>query len=154
MTAPTMVDLEAATEQFFGLHWGIDATYPCWNFSWKWRCAVPNYHLGGLYALFAGNCLIYVGLAASRGSGNYQGRGISRRLMAHVLKTAPDNRDSVNYTLREHWRTCGVDLVATIGFPAEYDYLAPALEDFLIGKLNPPENTMKRRLLRANAIPT
>lgn len=63
--------------------------------------------------------------------------------MAHVLKSAPKN-SNVSYVLHERWQSLGVDQIATIGLPKECDYLAPALEDCLIGQLNPPENLIKR----------
>ncbi|GHU49817.1 hypothetical protein AGMMS50289_26740 [Betaproteobacteria bacterium] len=46
---------------------------------------------------------------------------------------------------RKRWLALGVDLLATIGFPPEYNYLALALEDYLIGELNPSENSAKRK---------
>lgn len=140
---PTKFDLIAYTEQFFKRHWGMEPRYPQWDFSWDWSGPVPNYLLGGAYSLFAGEELLYIGLGASRGGGIYQGRGISRRLMAHVIKSAPANSHAC-YMLHERWQNSGVDRVATIGFPMECDYLAPALEDYLIGQLNPPENSIKR----------
>tara|TARA_B100002019_G_C21267099_1_gene600007 strand:- start:1926 stop:2165 length:240 start_codon:yes stop_codon:yes gene_type:complete len=39
----------------------------------------------------------------------------------------------------------GVNRLATIGFPADYGYLAPALEDYLIERLNPPANRVGKR---------
>ncbi|MFX7427471.1 hypothetical protein ABTJ07_19030, partial [Acinetobacter baumannii] len=74
-----------ATGDFFELHWGLDFGFPEWDFSWNFVGPVPNYLLGGLYALFSDEKLLYVGLGASRGGGIYQDRGISRRLLAHVL---------------------------------------------------------------------
>lgn len=146
MGTATKENLVASTVQFFERHWGIESAWPTWDFSWKWRGPVPNYRLGGVYALFVGNDLLYVGLGASRGAGNYQDCGISRRLMAHVIRTTSDDSGGMWYTPRDHWLSLGVDLVATIGFRSECSYLAPALEDYLIGKLNPPENSVKRNL--------
>ncbi len=120
-------------------------TRPLWNFEWKWLGAIPNYDLGGVYALFSDEQLLYVGLGASRGGGNYVNRGISNRLLSHVIRRAPDNSD-VGYEVRERWQGLGVTMIATIGFPVEFTYLSCALEDFLIGQLDPPENRMKRSL--------
>jgi hypothetical protein len=122
-------ELIALTQSFFAKHWGVEAEEPEWDFSWEWRGPVPNYLVGGVYALFKGGEVLYVGLGNSRGGGIYQDRGISRRLMAHVIKSAPSGsgKDSV---LRERWEAAGVDKVATLGFPEELNYLAPALEDF------------------------
>lgn len=141
---PTKSNLVADTELFFKRHWEIEDNFPHWDFSWSWRGPVPNHLLGGLYALFSGEKLLYIGLGASRGGGIYQDRGISKRLMAHVLQSAPMT-SNVSYIPRDRWHQLGVDLIATIGFPKDCDYLAPALEDFLIGQLNPPQNSIKRK---------
>lgn len=108
------------------------------------RSRSPEYALGGLYALLAGNTVIYIGLGNSRGGGIYQERGISRRLGAHVLSLAPEGCEK-SYVLQPRWQAAGVTDIGTIGFPAGLSYLAPALEDFLIGELNPPENSTRRR---------
>ncbi len=139
----TKRDLETVTNQFFELHWPKDLVWPKWNFDWKWIGAIPNYELAGVYALFADERLSYLGLGASRGGGIYVDRGVSRRLLAHVMRRAPDGAD-VGYVLRDRWQCSGVNLIATIGFPSNLSYLACALEDYLIGKLCPPENKMKR----------
>lgn len=131
------------TEEFFLRHWDKESS-PEWDLSWKWCGSVPNYKLGGLYALFRGDELLYIGLGNSRGGGSYTDCGISRRLIAHVIKTAPVNTD-VSYILRERWSKLGIDCIATIGFPVERNYLSPALEDYLIGELNPRENSNKRK---------
>lgn len=136
-------DLQATTSQFFELHWGTKSTWPAWDFSWNWSGPVPNYELGGLYTLFADEALIYVGLGASRGGGIYQDRGISRRLLAHVIEIAPKG-SGVSYVPRQRWREASVTSIGTIGFPIGTTYLACALEDFLIGRLNPPKNSLKR----------
>jgi hypothetical protein len=141
MTILTKNDLTAYTKRFFDTHWGIAFPPPTWNFSWDWVGPIPNYQLGGLYALFVGEELVYIGLGASRGGGRYQDSGISRRLGAHVYRVAPPGD---KYVPRERWEQLGVTMVATLGFLADYNYLAPALEDYLIGKLSPCENAMKK----------
>lgn len=140
--------LNAETQKFFSLHWGLSDKAPEWNFSWNWCGDVPNYQLGGLYAIFRNGSLLYVGLGASKGAGIYKDRGISRRLLSHVIQICRTGAST--YEPQERWKTCQADLVATIGFPAEYNYLACALEDYLIGKLNPPENQMKKERRSVN----
>lgn len=139
---PSKVHLDAETERFFSLHWGLPLPSPRWDYSWTFSGPVPNYLLGGLYALFAGESLAYIGLGASRGGGIYRDRGISRRLMAHVLKP-PLTNEAGRYRLADRWADTGIDLVATLGFPADFNYLAPSLEDYLIGRLSPKENRLK-----------
>lgn len=138
----TRDELARDTNNFFIRHWNsADGAPPSWDFTWDWRGPVPNYLLGGLYALFRQGELVYIGLGSSRGAGIYVDRGISRRLLSHVVRVAPDGE---SYVPRERWRDLEVDSVGTIGFPMALNYLAPALEDFLIGRLNPPENAVKR----------
>lgn len=139
-----MNKLITKSSEFFTRHWGSETQSPEWDFSWAWSGAVPNYKLGGLYALFRGDELKYIGLGNSRGGGIYQQRGISRRLEKHVLSIAPKEHPS-GYVPQPRWADIGVDKVATIGFPAELSYLAPALEDYLIGELDPIENTIRRK---------
>lgn len=142
ISIPTRNHLSVATERFFSLHWRLPAEVPIWDFSWSFSGPVPNYLLGGLYALFSHESLVYIGLGASRGGGAYKDRGISRRLMAHVLKPATSG-SCTDYVLSERWKSAGVDSIATLGFPSDVNYLAPALEDYLIGMLAPRENVAK-----------
>lgn len=136
-------ELGNLTKEFFLRHWREEAlgAPPVWDFSWELRGAAPNGRLGGLYALSRAQELLYVGLGSSRGGGDYPDRGISRRLIAHVVRNAPDGN---GYVLRPRWQGLGADSIGTLGFPQEFNYLAPALEDYLIGRLNPLENTLKR----------
>lgn len=55
--------------------------------------------------------------------------------------TAPGGK---GYVLQACWKALGVDNMGTLGFPKELNYLATALEDYLIGRLNPSENMLKR----------
>lgn len=146
----TKDDLVKYTNQFFDAHWKAQEQPPEWDFSWQWKGAVPNYQYGGVYALFRSEELIYIGLGNSRGTVRYAECGISRRLMSHVYVIAPDGSD-VNYVPRERWdkNHAAIDLIATLGF-SEFSYLSPALEDYLIGKINPPENSMKREKGKSN----
>jgi hypothetical protein len=139
----TKDELVQATDKFFELHWPAGVPRPSWDFSWNWKGAVSNYQLGGVYALFNSEALVYVGLGASRGGGIYENRGISRRLNAHVTSVAPVG-SSTDYVAKDRWLAAGVNLIATIGFPLEFTYLSCALEDYLLSKLNPPENRLKR----------
>lgn len=136
--------LKELTDQFFKSHWCSDEKIPEWNIEWDWTGPVPNHKIGGLYALFSGEQLLYVGLGNSRGGGVYKEHGISRRLLSHVLKITPEDHPK-SYMPQERWQKVNVDRLATIGFPNKLNYLAPALEDFLIGELNPPENSVKRK---------
>ena len=134
--------LDEATNTFFRKHWSVSelsSQLPEWK---VWReflyGSVPNYDVGGCYALFAESELLYVGLGASKGGGLYPNHGISRRLMAHVIVS--DRQRGPNWSkLRDSWSN--VTDIHTIGFPNEVGYLAAALESFLIRELNPPRNS-------------
>jgi len=128
-----MDSLIQETAEFFNRHWYGDLPVPEWNFNWNWQGPVPNYLLGGLYALFRDDSLIYIGLGRSGES-----RGISARLVSHVLKSSDK---SEGYIPRDKWQQLGVNKLATIGFPPELSYLAPALEDYLISRLKPSANS-------------
>jgi len=126
------------TNEFFERHWNENQNFPTWNFVWQWRGVVPNYLLPGLYALFKDDELIYIGL----GWGGAK-RGLSARLESHVLKIEKSGNDKW-YVTQPKWAELGVNRLATIGFPADYGYL-PALEDYLIERLNPPANRVGKR---------
>lgn len=124
------------TREFFHRHWSGSEPVPVWQFGWEWRGAVPNHLLAGLYALFSDDSLIYIGLGRSG-----KERGISARLESHVLRISKDNSD-YRYIPQQKWSDLGVNRLATIGFPSEFSYLSPALEDYLIDKLKPPGNAI------------
>lgn len=136
-------NLVKCTQEFFSMHWNITEAIPEWDFSWNYMGPVPNYLLGGVYALLKGDEVIYIGLGISRGSGIYKDRGLSRRLMAHVCHAAPKGY-TTDVILLERWLSMGVDKVATIGFSEKRNYMAAALEDYLIGCLNPTANCVKK----------
>lgn len=132
--------LEAATSKFFSLHWSRETLGepPGWD---RWKTfllgSVPNYEQGGCYALFDQAGLSYIGLGASKGGGLYVSHGISRRLMAHVLRL--DRAQSAYHSkLVSNWE--GTTAIFTIGM-AKAEYLAAALETFLIRELSPPRNS-------------
>jgi len=151
----TRETLNRVTSAFFGAHWpgaGNDNAWPCWveyrhhsSGTYNTFCGeIPNHDLRGCYALFADSDLVYVGLGASRGEGRYEKHGIGNRLMKHVVswdrkypaRPGPERR----YILQERWSQCGVNSIYTIGLPQNIDYLACALEMFLITKTQPREN--------------
>ena len=139
MTQPcNLEDLIQATDAFFAMHWcpehGIEPKWEGWdNFLYG---SVPNYLYPGCYAIFSESGLVYIGLGASKGSGRYPERGISRRLMGHVIRS---NRELGRgwSELTETWKEASS--IHTIGFK-NAEYLAAALETYLIRKLEPSRN--------------
>lgn len=139
-------DLIKHTDEFFKRHWNISSGHelPAWKNGWQWQGSVPYHDKGGVYALFdSQKNIMYIGLGASRGSGIYQEHGISRRLLAHVIAT-DKTKGKGCYAPKKAWYD--VTDIAAIGFPKEYTYLAPALEDYLIGELNPARNRAKTKI--------
>lgn len=139
-------DLKRFTNEFFRRHWSDSLTQPIptWNNDWKWKGSVPYHDKGGVYALFdASHTIVYIGLGASVGGGLYKAHGISRRLLAHVI-TTDRTKGRGFYIPQKQWSE--VAAIGALGFPTEYAYLAPALEDYLIGVLNPTRNNTKKRL--------
>ena len=136
---PTLNNLQDKTDAFFKLHWLEDAVgqRPVWS---PWdpflRTPIPNFDKQGCYALMSDNDVNYVGLAVSKGWGNYRDRGISIRLYAHVLRV--DKSQPATYMLRDKWQH--ITGICTIPFPNDRTYLAPALERFLIAELQPASN--------------
>jgi len=141
----SLKELAQHSEVFFLKHWDKSSSLvpPEWRCNWSWSGSVPYHDKAGIYALFDTNGdVVYVGLGASRGGGPYVEHGISRRLLAHVI--TPDKRKGRGiFRPRDNWAE--IADIGALGFPSEYSYLAPALEDYLIGILNPPRNSMKKR---------
>jgi excinuclease UvrABC nuclease subunit len=132
--------LKILTDKFFQRHWDIKSGHaiPIWKNEWSWKNSVPYHNKPGVYALFDANKnIVYIGLGASRGS-----HGIARRLVAHVIKRSPIKGHNY-YAPKKIWAE--VSDIGAIGFPSEYSYLALALEDYLIGELNPPRNRAKKK---------
>lgn len=141
MSEINFISLEATTQIFFKNHWSTDSlgTAPEWE-AWGTFLygSVPKYNEGGCYALFIKDELVYIGLGASKGGGLYLKSGISRRLMSHVYCSSKSHNPK-ELQLKEPWLGLGVTGVYTIGL-SDKDYLAPALESYLIRQLSPRRN--------------
>lgn len=141
----TISDLKPETARFFSLHWPASAgNEPVW-LNWDPFLVGPAPHngLGGCYALFEEGELIYIGKAIAKGGGATPGYGISRRLANHVVRRDWDAGTNLN-RLIEPWLQ--VTSIYTIGFPRELEYLALALEGFLIREFSPKLNALGRKL--------
>ncbi|GMG88766.1 hypothetical protein [Biformimicrobium ophioploci] len=142
---PNKEELIKYTAEFFERHWprDLELSPPVWDIGWSWSGSVPHHDKGGVYALFSANGdVLYVGLGISSGGGPYDQHGISRRLIAHVIAT-DKSKGRGHYVPQDKWQD--VKDLGAVGFPAEYSYLAAALEDFLIRKLAPSRNAVKKR---------
>lgn len=135
-------NLIESTHDFFQRHWNLDKRPPKWKNKWDWSSSVPYHNKGGVYALFDGNgYLVYIGLGASIGSGRYKEHGVSRRLLSHVIKKAPNKTGS--YIPRKKWGS--VCDIGAIGFDYDESYLAASLEIYLIRQLKPPMNSVSKK---------
>ncbi|MYN15079.1 hypothetical protein GSY71_18255 [Pusillimonas sp. TS35] len=144
----TSSEIEKLTDVFFERHWSthLGPERPTWKFGWNWQGSVPYHNKGGVYALMDGaGHVVYIGLGASLGGGGYKGYGISNRLLGHVL-TRDRPQDKEAYLPRTRWSE--VASIGAIGFPLEFNYLAPALEDYLIRATNPPKKKQKNKLTK------
>lgn len=143
----TLKEIEQATLDFFERHWDkSSSTKPMhWKSNWPWKGSVPYHDKAGVYALInEDGVVIYIGLGASIGNNTYPDHGISRRLVSHVLRT-DRTKGNGHYVPHKNWLE--VRDIGAIGFPTEYAYLAPALEDFLIRKFKPVRNNTKKNIL-------
>jgi hypothetical protein len=140
-----LADLYESANLFFSRHWKTDILElptPTWVGPYRFEGPVPEGRKGGCYALFRGSNLVYVGVGSSKGSRIYPEHGITRRLMSHVMR-ADSTKGKGRYAPLPRWSY--VTEIHVIGFPSEQACLAYALEDFLIGKLNPVDNRTKKR---------
>lgn len=116
------------------------------NMLGKWeaynlRGTIPHRDSPGCYLLLEGDEVIYIGLGASRGGGNYEGCGISARLKKHLYwdKTVPSNDCAGRvYKPIEKWKD--VSQIYTYAINREIGYMACALEAYLISTLKPKGN--------------
>ncbi len=136
----TFDDLKTHTKDFMEMHWPrLSPEVPEWNDT-RWTgtepFSMPNYKWPGCYAfLDEKDQVAYIGVGVSRGGGLYPEHGISRRVIARFRKEKGSNPP--RYVPMKPY----IKSVVTIGFEDCYCfYLAPALETYLILKLNPPHN--------------
>jgi hypothetical protein len=141
----TIEDLKLRTSEFFQKHWGNEDDPPRWSERWLFKDTIPNQEKKGCYAMLSGEEIIYIGVGAGRGSGQYDQAGLGSRLHRYwrVKESNRSNPDgSTNYRPSTEWKE--VTSIVTIGF-AEFTYLAYSLEAFLIWSLNPPRNVKGKK---------
>lgn len=139
-------NLVAATKVFFRSHWNSDelGETPEWSERYEFVGTIPNNIKQGIYAFLAKNKVHYVGVAASRNSGRYDGAGIGARVTQYLRLASEQPKVPVaerRYKLAKNWPE--VDGLITLGFNREHAYLAYGLEVFLISMLRPPANKIR-----------
>jgi len=146
-TALTITEIRSETVKFFNQHWNEErlGTPPDWKVTRSpfTHDLFPYHDKGGCYALGVGREIIYIGIGNSLGSGQYEGYGIIRRLLHHVLKADPMFRGKGLRVVRDKWSS--VTDVYTIGFHGDVEYIANSLEEFLIRRCRPQRNLSKSR---------
>lgn len=141
---PTKRDLLRCTDTFFSRHWAEDlGARPTWSDTWDLKGSMPYHTLGGVYCLLSYGRVVYVGVGVSRGV-RYPEFGLSKRVANHVVRKAKMQTGKV-YEIRDIWLERKVDEIVAIGFPSDFTYLALALEDYLIGELDPQYNRKRKR---------
>lgn len=143
--APTVSVLRDLTTKFFDLHWPSGTPRPAWSNPWSFESRpLDNGEKKGCYAAIIDDEVVYVGVGAGRGQGGiYEGFGIGSRTSRFWRKG-----ENGGYEPTDDWKE--VKALLTIGFDS-HDYLAYALEVFLIKGFNPPlkRNSAHRQLVKA-----
>lgn len=104
----------------------------------KWPDPWPNNEKKGIYLIFGkGYELLYVGKASANSS-------VGARLSSYFQYNVSDKSCSI--VERSDWRAWSSPpkYVLTIAVPNELSFEAPALEEYLIASLKPPDNRNAR----------
>ncbi len=135
----TKKDLERETENFFSMHWNtekVDCEFPvAWSEKYSMKGEMKNHNSPGCYALMKGKNVVYIGSAVSRGAGQYINHGLGKRIGGYTrVKDWGASTKERTYKFVDGWEG-KVDSIITLCFPADFAYLVPALEAFLIKKI-------------------
>jgi len=126
----TIDNLKTITKTFFRNYWCPENKDKPkeWKL-WDFNESIPYHEYGGCYALIKDEVVIYIGVAISKGIGNYKNHGLGYRL--HNYQKLNKNHESSNkYCLRDNWKDAANGIM-TIGFKEEHSPLAAALEIYL-----------------------
>lgn len=142
---PTIDQLKQATRDFFDKHWDIksDKQPPEWSEPWSFFHSVPFNEHRGCYAQVNNGQVVYVGVALNSGLEGYKDHSLGARISNYweVDKTKEKLDGKTYYKPSPSLAKRGVDTIYTLGFPlGEQEYLAIALEHYLIQRLNPNDN--------------
>lgn len=127
----TEKELRKETEYFFATFINRDnAEYAEWSEQWYFNGEVPNNEKsGGCYALFVGDELVYIGKGIGKNSG----------LASKVSKRWVSNKGDLEQHYKPSSEFPDITSIMTIGF-TKHDFIAAALEIYLIETLLPPRN--------------
>jgi hypothetical protein len=143
-----MKDVKKLTNDFLDKHWNISNVKPEGWKKYSFQGGLEDGSSPGCYAITKNEDIVYIGLGASRGWGNYKDSGLGARLLNHVImwdKPRPAEKDKRYYKFKPKWQDEKVTNLYTIGFPKGYGYIACALEAFIISNLKemPKYNKIK-----------
>ena len=149
MTGIQLQQVREETKCFLALHWPTElwTSPPEWNVPWYLQGTMPGGDKQGVYALLGdAENVIYIGVGASFGGGNYEGHGIGART-SRYFEMARDQRGvpvkERRYAPSRAWESRGLQSIATLGFEPNQAYLAYGLEAYLLSKLVPQFNKVR-----------
>lgn len=142
MSSAPLSLLLSLTQQFFEQYWNTNTlgVAPVWSDIHTNFGKIPNFDKQGVYAFVKGSEITYIGVGASKGSGLYQGNGLSRRFQKYCKWI--DETNNIYGAVDERLKDAGA--VVTIGFDPEHAHLAYALEIYLISRMKPLHNKVGR----------
>ncbi|MGE8646249.1 hypothetical protein [Acinetobacter vivianii] len=142
MSSSTLSILHSLTQQFFEQYWNNEklGDAPVWSNVHTNFGKIPNYDKQGVYAFVKGEEITYIGVGASKVSGQYQGHGLSNRFQKYCRWI--DEANNIYGAVDERLKEAGA--VSTIGFEQEHAHLAYALEIYLISRMQPLHNKVGR----------
>lgn len=148
MTEVSMEKVVAVADEFFARHWpASDCEVPVWSQSWNLVGTLPGHDMQGIYLLLGeDDRVLYIGVGASLGGGNYVGHGLGARTSRYV-RMAEGQRsvpaESRKYIPSGVWADRGLSRIATLGFSQGYAYLAYGLEAYLLREIETPYNKVR-----------
>jgi hypothetical protein len=141
---PTLSELKEETNKFFSRHWDKQSSSPSpeWSEPWEFFHTLPNNELGGCYAFAKDEEVKYIGVALNRGIEGYENHSLGNRIKNYwsVHMKVPKVDGKTTYMPTGNLQTEGITSIYTIGLPEVQNYLALALELYLIRKLKPKMN--------------
>jgi hypothetical protein len=142
----TIDDLKKKTIEFLIKHYikSPQSKFPEWSPVWEFKDTIPEYDKRGCYALLNNSNVEYIGVAIGISNEKTKDSGIGYRLKNYwKVKERGSSNDLKLYKPSPHinWTFSGI---ITLGFE-DQEYLAAALEVFLIQSLNPPKNIKLKR---------
>lgn len=144
-----LTNLREVTLEFFKKHWNSSSKNPPpeWSAKWMFLGEVPNNTRKGCYCFLKDDEVKYVGVALNSGLPGYKGHSLGARISKYWRRDSKGKDESGNqfYKPAENLISEGINGITTLPFPDDdQEYLALALELFLIRKLAPKMNIIHK----------